>query len=64
MDSHGQYGNFSLRTGRNKVCQNQEKGSSTSLVKYIKRKNSLVRMDPSRCTVGKQEASRFQVSNH
>lgn len=52
-DSHERSGSSSSPTGLSKECQNQERGLSISSAKYIKRKSSLAKTDPSRSIVGK-----------
>ena len=52
MASHGLFDNSISLIGQNKVCLNQAKASSISLVRCTRRKNSLVRMDQSQFIAG------------
>lgn len=52
MDSHGQSGSSSSRTGPNRECQNQERASSISLGRCTKPRSSSGRMDQSLSTAG------------
>lgn len=59
MDNHGQFVSFSSLTGQSKACQSQGRDSLILLARSIKQKNSLVRMDQSRCTAGKIHTSNW-----